>query len=405
VKRRTVLSLEQALSLSYATMRFVQLGWRVIRLEATPGKSGLPGDPNRYIGETVVDDDRRTYFIGPNVGKEAIALNLKEPRGREVLKTLIRALDVDIFCCNTLPARYEALGIDYDTLKSVKPDIIWAGVSAMGPQFPDTPGYDPAIQAMAGYMEVTGDPDGPPMLSGIPLVDLKAGDEVYANVCLALAEKAETGEGRAIHVSMFQAAASWLITTLPLLDFDCDPSEVTRCGNEHRKFIPVNAYPTQDGFILVAVGNDLQWERLTQMPEFATLAAPGRRTNAGRHAERQAIHRDMAEVTARHSTAELAERFAASHIPHAPIQTIQEVRDTEALGGKLTTTRTPQGRIIHLPPLAVDLEDARTEYAFAPRYSEHTRPVLAEAGFPGSEIAGLTDAGIIPSPADKAADA
>jgi crotonobetainyl-CoA:carnitine CoA-transferase CaiB-like acyl-CoA transferase len=405
VKRRTVLSLEQALSLSYATMRFAQLGWRVIRLEATPGRSGLPGDPNRYIGETVVDDDRRTYFIAPNVGKEAIALNLKEAKGREVLKTLIRALDVDIFCCNTLPARYEALGIDYNTLKSVKPDIIWAGVSAMGPQYPDTPGYDPAIQAMVGYMEVTGDPDGPPMLSGIPLVDLKAGDEVYANVFLALAEKSETGKGRAIHVSMFQAAASWLITTLPLLDFDCDPSEVTRCGNEHRKFIPVNAYPTRDGFILVAVGNDLQWERLTEIPEFKTLAAPGRRTNAGRHTERQAIHRDMADVTARHSTADLARRFAASHIPHAPIRTIHEVRDSEALGGKLTTTRTPQGKVIHLPPLAVDLDDARTEYAFAPRYSEHTHPVLAEAGLPKAEIDGLADAGIIPSPADKASDA
>jgi crotonobetainyl-CoA:carnitine CoA-transferase CaiB-like acyl-CoA transferase len=400
-----VLSLEQALSLSYATMRFVQLGWRVIRLEATPGKSGLPGDPNRYIGDTVVDDDRRTYFIAPNVGKEAIALNLKAPQGREVLKTLIRALDVDVFCCNTLPARYQALGIDYDTLRSVKRDIIWAGVSALGPQFPDTPGYDPAIQAMVGYMEVTGDPDGPPMLSGIPLVDLKAGDEVYANVCLALAEKAETGEGRAIHVSMFQAAASWLITTLPLLDFDCDPSEVTRCGNEHRKFIPVNAYPTRDGFILVAVGNDLQWDRLTQLAEFASLSAPGRRTNAGRHAEREAIHRDMAEVTARYSTAELAGRFAASHIPHAPIRTIRQVRDTEALRGKLTTTRTPEGKSIHLPPLAVDLEDARTAYAFAPRYSEHTQPVLAEAGFQESEIAGLADAGIIPSPAGKQADA
>jgi crotonobetainyl-CoA:carnitine CoA-transferase CaiB-like acyl-CoA transferase len=398
VKRRTVLSLEQALSLSYATMRFAQLGWRVIRLEATPGRSGLPGDPNRYIGETVVDDDRRTYFIAPNVGKEAIALNLKEPKGREVIKTLIRALDVDIFCCNTLPARYEALGIDYDTLKSVKPDIIWAGVSAMGPQYPDTPGYDPAIQAMVGYMEVTGDPDGPPMLSGIPLVDLKAGDEVYANVFLALAEKAETGKGRAIHVSMFQAAASWLITTLPLLDFDCDPSE-------HRKFIPVNAYPTRDGFILVAVGNDLQWKRLTDIPEFASLSAPGRQTNTGRHAERQAIHREMAGVTARYPTAEWAERFAASHIPHAPIRTIQEVRDTDALGGKLTTTRTPDDRTIHLPPLAVDLEDARTEYAFAPRYSEHTRPVLAEAGLPESEIAKLADAGIIPSPADTQADA
>ncbi|MHC4216890.1 MAG: CaiB/BaiF CoA transferase family protein [Planctomycetota bacterium] len=405
MKRRTVLSLEQALSLSYATMRFVQLGWRVIRLEATPGRSGLPGDPNRYIGETVVDDDRRTYFVAPNVGKEAIALNLKEPRGREVLKTLIRALDVDIFCCNTLPARYEALGIDYDTLRSVKPDIIWAGVSAMGPEYPETPGYDPAIQAMVGYMEVTGDPEGPPMLSGIPLVDLKAGDEVYANVCLALAEKAETGMGRAIHVSMFQAAASWLITTLPLLDFACDPSEVTRCGNEHRKFIPVNAYPTRDGFILVAVGNDLQWQRLVSLPEFGALANPVRATNAGRHAERQAIHREMAAVTARHATAELEREFAAGHIPHAPIRTIQEVRDTEAVGGKLTTTRTPDGKLINLPPLAVDFDDAITDYPFAPRYSEHTGPVLAEAGIAESEIADLAVAGIIPPAANRESDA
>ncbi len=121
MKRQTVLSMEQALSLSYATLRFVQLGWRVIRLEATPGGTAQeqwhrPGDPNRYIGDQVADDDRRSYFIAPNGGKEAIALNLKEPQGRELLKTLISGLNVDIFCCNTLPSRYQALGIDYETL-------------------------------------------------------------------------------------------------------------------------------------------------------------------------------------------------------------------------------------------------------------------------------------------------
>jgi crotonobetainyl-CoA:carnitine CoA-transferase CaiB-like acyl-CoA transferase len=397
MKRRTVLSLEQALSLSYATLRFVQLGWRVIRLEATPGRSGLPGDPNRYVGETVAEDDRRSYFIAPNVGKEAIALNLKEPQGRELLKTLIRTLGVDVFCCNTLPSRYEALGIDYDTLRSVKPDIIWAAISAMGPQHPDTPGYDPAIQAMAGYMEVTGDPGGPPMLSGIPVVDLKAGDEVYANVCLALAERAETGAGRAIHVSMLQAASSWLITTLPLLDFDCDPSEVTRCGNEHRKFIPVNAYPTRDGFMLVAVGNDLQWERLTALAAFQGLANDARRTNAGRHTQRQAIHREMAEVTAGHTTAELAGWFLGSNIPHAPINTVAQVRDTEAIASRLTTTRTPDGRPVRLPPLAVDRRDAVTEYPFAPRYSQDTTSILREAGLSAERIAELQAAGIVPA--------
>ena len=167
---RTVLSMEQALSLPYATLRFAQLGWRVIRIEATGGGGGLPGDPNRYIGSRMGGgDDRRSYFIAPNVGKQAIALNLKDPRGQHVLQRLIEALEVDVFCCNTVPSRYQPLGIDYATLRAAKPDLIWAGISAQGPQVPDAPGYDPVIQAMAGYMEVTGDPNGPPMLTGIPV--------------------------------------------------------------------------------------------------------------------------------------------------------------------------------------------------------------------------------------------
>jgi itaconate CoA-transferase len=143
VKRRTILSLEQALALPSATLRFAQLGWRVIRIEATEADGGLPGDPNRYIGRRVANDDRRSYFIAPNVGKEAIALNLKHPRGQEILRRLITALDIDVFCCNTLPSRYKALGIDYATLSGIKSNLIWAGISAMGPDYPDVPGYDP----------------------------------------------------------------------------------------------------------------------------------------------------------------------------------------------------------------------------------------------------------------------
>ena len=189
MKRRTVLSLEQALSLPYATLRFAQLGWRVVRIEPTPSGDGLPGDPNRYIGSRLTgmdDDDRRSYFVAPNVGKEAIALDLKRPEGQAVLRRLISALDADVFCCNTLPRRYAQLGIDHETLSRERPGLIWAGISAQGPDVPDAPGYDPAIQAMAAYMEVTGDPNGPPTLCGLPIIDLKAGDEVYAGVMRAL---------------------------------------------------------------------------------------------------------------------------------------------------------------------------------------------------------------------------
>ncbi len=395
MKRRTVISLEQALALPSATLRFVHLGWRVIRIEATPSGHGLPGDPNRYIGARVVDDDRRSYFLAPNVGKETVALNLKEERGREALHRIIRELDADIFCCNTLPARYRKLGIDYDTLKAVKPDIIWAGISAMGPDYPDVPGYDPAIQAMSGFMELTGQADGPPTLSGVPLIDLKAGDEVFAGVCLALAERAETGAGKAIHVSMLQAAASWLITTLPLLDFDCDYSEITRCGNEHRKFIPTNAYATSDGYIYLAIGSDAQWRRFTDIAKFNSVANDVRVTNEGRIAERYEIYRDIGAITSGHGQAELAADLRAAGIAHAPILTIPQVRDLPAVANKLTTTRTPAGKVVHMQPKAVDVEGGADEFAFPGKYGEHTASVLAEAGYSDTEVSELEAEGII----------
>jgi len=387
--------MEQALSLPYATLRFAQLGWRVIRIESTPSGAGLPGDPNRYIGARVADDDRRSYFIAPNVGKEAIALNLKDARGQEVLKRLIRTLDVDVFCCNTVPSRYQTLGIDYATLAAVKPDLIWAGISAMGPQVPDAPGYDPVIQAMAGYMEVTGDPNGPPMLAGIPVIDLKAGDEVYANVMLALLDRNETGHGRRIDVSMLQAAASWLITVLPLIDFGCEPNEITRAGNEHRKFIPTNVYPAADGFIFLAIGSDLQWRRLTAIPKFADVANEVRATNEGRHRERAAIHREMAAVTSQHRTDDILADLRAATIPATRIFDIRQVRELPQVHEKLTRTVMPDARVVHMPPMAVDVEDAHSQLFFAPGYGADTRQVLAEAGYQRPEIDALAAAGVV----------
>jgi crotonobetainyl-CoA:carnitine CoA-transferase CaiB-like acyl-CoA transferase len=395
VTPRTVLSLEQALSLPSATLRFAQLGWRVIRIEATKSGGGLPGDPNRYIGSRVADDDRRSYFIAPNVGKEAIALNLKDARGQALLRVLITALNVDVFCCNTLPARYKALGIDYDTLCAVKPDLIWAGISAMGPDYPDVPGYDPVVQAMCGYMEVTGDPAGSPTQMGLPVIDLKAGDEVYANVMLALLERSETGRGKAIHVSMLQAAASWLITVLPLIDFDCEPGEITRSGNEHRKFIPTNVYPAKDGFVYMAIGSDVQWRRLTAVPKFASVANEVRLTNEGRHKERRQIHRDMATVTSRHCVEELLADLRSATIPATRIFDIAQVRELPQLKERLTRTAMPNGKDVRMQPMAVDSEDAKRELAFPPKYGADTRRVLAQAGYGAKEIEAFAAAGII----------
>src|SRR5690606_35003741 len=169
----------------------------------------------------------------------------------------------------------------------------------------------------------------------------KAGDEVYANVMRALLERHETGRGAEIHVSMLQAAASWLTTVLPLLDFDCAPGEVTRAGNEHRKFIPTNVYPASDGFVYLAIGSDVQWRRLTAIPKFAPLA--------------------------------------------------NEVR---AVRGRLTRTTTPDGRVVRMQPMAVDVEGAHTELPFPPKYGADTRRVLGEAGYDPGQIERLVAEGV-----------
>lgn len=395
MKRYTVLSMEQALSLPSATLRFAQLGWRVIRVEATPSGNGLPGDPNRYIGSRIADDDRRSYFIAPNVGKEAIALNLKDQTAQEVLRRLITALDVDVFCCNTVPSRYQSLGIDYATLSAAKPDLIWAGISAMGPAYPNAPGYDPVIQAMCGYMEVTGHPDGTPTVMGLPVIDLKAGDEVYSNILLALLERNETGRGKEINISMLQAAASWLITVLPLIDFGCQPNEITRAGNEHRKFIPTNVYPAKDGFIYLAIGSDVQWRRLTGSEKFKSLANDVRATNEGRHIERDSIHRDMAAVTINYMADELLVDLRAATIPATKIFDIRQVRELPQLADKLTRTVLPDGRVVHMQPMAVDIPNASLELPFPPKYGNDTRKVLAEAGYTTGEIDALAASGVV----------
>lgn len=396
--QRTILSLEQALSLPSATLRFAQLGWRVIRIEATQGDAEYPGDPNRYIGEEIGGYDRRSYFLAQDVGKEAISLNLKEESGRAILHRLIKELNVDVFTCNTLPSRYEDLGIDFETLKAIKPDLIWAGISAMGPEAPSVPGYDPVLQAMAGFMDVTGDPNGSPTLMGLPLIDLKAGDEVYASVWKALLHRAETGHGSEINVSMLQVASPWLITTMALLDFDPDPAEVTRSGNQHRKFIPTDTFKTKDGHIYIAVGNDIQWKRLTDLPKFAPAVTQDRITNAGRHRERDEMYEDLRKVVAQYKSADLTKDLESARIPFSKVNTVHQVRALDAIRSKLTKSVTPDGKEFFMQPMATDIEGANTSLPFPPAYGEHTQAVLLEAGYSIAKFQDFREAGIV---ADK----
>lgn len=399
MKPQVVLSVEQALTMTYATLRFVHLGWRVIRVEPTPvpGRKSK-GDPNRYIGRPVAGKDRHSYFVAPNLGKEAIAIDLKQVEGQKLLKRLIKELRVDVFCTNTLPARHKRLGIDYEALRKMKENLIWCCISAMGLAHPDVPGYDPVIQALCGYMDLTGLPDGPPLQCGPPLVDLKAGDEAFIQIILALMERKETGRGKQIDISMAQAAVSWLHTFLPMLDMGSPPSELKRSGNEHRQFIPVNAYRTKDGFIYMAIGSDAQWSRITKPSMFSSLDQERFATNEGRRKDKVELHQAIEAITQKHLSTKVSEVLAEATIPHSPITPIEEVPNLPFVASASLKTTTPDGRIVRLPPPATHtdyLEQIYRTLPFAPAYGEHTDTILYEIGISPSEITSLRGRGVV----------
>jgi crotonobetainyl-CoA:carnitine CoA-transferase CaiB-like acyl-CoA transferase len=399
LKPQTIISVEQALTLTYATLRFVQLGWRVIKLEPTPipGRKSK-GDPNRYIGRPVAGEDRHSYFVAPNVGKEAIAIDLKRQEGQALLKRLLEKLDVDVFCTNTMPSRHKKLGIDHDTLCQKREDLIWCCISAMGLAYPDVPGYDPVMQALCGYMDLTGHPDGPPLQCGPPIIDLKAGDEAFAQILLALMQRNETGKGKIIDISMAQAALSWLHTFVPMLDMGSPPSELKRSGNEHRQFIPVNAYRTQDGYIYLAIGSDAQWHRIVKDPLFSVLDQDRFATNEGRRENKTELHQAIEEITAKHPSARVSEILTSAAIPHSPITPIEEVPNLPIFKTSYLRTTTPDGNLVRLPPPAVPtehLEKIQNTLTFAPAYGEHTDAILQETGLSLDEIIDLREQGIV----------
>jgi crotonobetainyl-CoA:carnitine CoA-transferase CaiB-like acyl-CoA transferase len=247
-------------------------------------------------------------------------------------------------------------------------------------------------------MDITGHADGPPLQCGPPLADLKAGDEAFIQIILALMERQETGKGKQIDISMAQVAVSWLHTFLPMLDMDSPPSELKRSGNEHRQFIPVNAYQTKDGFIYMAIGSDAQWSRFVKQALFTSLDEERFTTNEGRRQDKTELHKSIEAITQQQTSGKIASVLAEAGIPHSPITPIEDVPDLPFVSSNALRTATPDGRAVRLPPPAVEtdyLRQIKGILPFAPAYGEHTDAVLKEVGLSPPEIASLRERGIV----------
>jgi len=368
----TVLTLEQALTLPYATYKLMLDGATVIRLE-----NPLSPDPNRFVGRNVLGEEgMNTYFLPYNVGKKSITLNLATEEGRELLKELIVKLNVDVFATNQLPHRYKKLGIDYETLREVKRDIIWVGVTGFGPDVVET-AYDPILQARAGLMDLTGDPDGPPMIPGVPIADLLAAEHTYSEIVKALYRRARTGEGCRIDVSMFHSTVTWLITKLP--HYKSFGQRLTRTGNRHPFFTPVDVFPTKDGYVYIAIGNDRQWEDFTKLPPFKELAEDRYATNEGRRADADNLIRRIAQITVNYTSQELLDMLRKANIPSTKINTLEDVCNDPLIADRLLMSKDPKtGVEIYLPPPhrpTPYLEEIGKKLPFPPRLGEHNEEI------------------------------
>jgi formyl-CoA transferase len=349
------------------------------------------------IGDNVLNEERmNAYFLCINAGKKALTLNLAEPKGRELLQALIKQLDIDIFVTNQLPKNYPKLGIDYETLKSVKEDIIWMGVTGFGPESNEA-AYDPILQARSGLMELTGEPGGDPQVLGIPLPDMGTSEHAYGLLMKALFNRAISGRGARIDLSMFESCVSWL--TVPITMTASFEKRITRTGNTHEFFAPVSVFQTKNGFIYLAVGNDRQWKAVVAQELFRSLDKPQYEKNMGRIKDVANLNAALNAISREHTSETLIEIFTSIAVPVSKIKPINETIADPLVRQRLLSTHDPRTKttITLAPPpnMTSFLESNDLQMSFPPRFGEHNHEYYGRLGLSDSDVAELHAAGIV----------
>ncbi len=392
-KNLTVLSLEQATVAPYLTYRLAQDGMNIVRLEHP-----IYGDPNRFIGGNVLDEKRmNSYFLCINSGKKALSLNMADPQGQEIFKKLILKLDVDIFVTNQLPKNYEKLGIAYELMKEVKPDIIWLGLTGFGPDSNEG-AYDPILQARSGLMELTGEADEDPQVLGIPLPDMGTSEHGYGLLMKALFKRAATGVGTRIDLSMFESSVSWL--TVPIALSKSFGANISRRGNTHEFFSPVSVYKTSNGFVYLAVGNDRQWESVVSQDLFKSLAKEEYKKNQGRIEDVTNLNNAINAITEQHTSEEIIELFNSITVPISKIKNVNEVLEDPLVARRILTSTDPKtGTKITLAPppnMTPFLEESDQKLSFPPRFGEQNQEIYGNLlGYDEATLAEFKEKGII----------
>jgi crotonobetainyl-CoA:carnitine CoA-transferase CaiB-like acyl-CoA transferase len=384
-----VVALEHAIAAPLCTRQLADLGARVIKVER-PGV----GDFARAYDDRV--RGLASHFVWVNRSKESLTLDVKQPAAAKLLRALVARADVLVQ--NLAPGATARLGMDAATLRAAHPRLIVCDISGYGADGPyrDRKAYDLLIQSEAGFLSVTGSA-AEPAKAGCSIADIAAGMYAYSGILAALLQRAKTGEGAHIDVSMLEALAEWM--SYPLYYAFDGASAPERSGAAHATIYPYGPFNAGDGnVVMLGLQNEREWAafcaQVLVRPELA--GDPRFATNASRHANRRALFEIVVAAFSKLTATQVVARLDAAQIANARVNTMAELwaHPQLAARGRWASVTTPVGPIPALiPPGASDAFDYRMDAI--PALGEHTDAILRELGCSAEDIAALRAAGAV----------
>lgn len=381
-----VLDLSRILAGPYCTMILGDLGADVVKVENPDG-----GDDTRAWGPPFIAGES-AYFLGVNRNKRGITLNLKNPRGRDILRAL--AVKSDVFVENMRPGTLERWGLDGGSLRALNPKLVACSLSAFGKTGPyrDDPGYDFTLQALGGLMSVTGQPDGEPTKVGVALVDVMTGLFASTAILAALRSRDATGLGQQVDLSLLESELAALANVAS--GYLVSGNRPRRYGNAHASIVPYEVFPARDRPFALAAANDRQFGLLARELGHAEWAVDPRfATNPDRVVHRAELIAELGQVFAQADAADWVTRLRAAGLPCAAINNVDEAfahEQVEALEVVEEVQHPTVGALkLVRPPFHLS-ETPATIRLPPPTLGQHTDEVLGELlGLDGGTIAEL----------------
>jgi len=387
-----VLDLTHVLAGPFCTQILGDLGAEVIKIE----RPGL-GDPTRKMPPYYLRDDQSAYFLALNRNKKSLTLDLKAQEGREIFYALARKSDVVIN--NFTPGTMEKLGLGYEDLKKINPQIIWASVTGYGQTGPyrERPSYDIIVQAMGGAMSYTGEPGKPPVRCGIPIGDLGGAVFGVIGILSALVSRSLTGEGRMVDISMLDVQIA--LHTYRAKYYFVAGEVPQPVGTAHVSNVPLRAYRTKDSYIVIEAHMDHFFRNLCKNMGMEHLADDPRfNSRAKRLENREELDRILEEAFLKKTTAEWWDLFLQLEVPSGPIYTVDKaLEDPQVLSRNMVVEiDSPHvGRLkdVGCPVKASGIDQ---QYAPPPALGEHTERVLMDLlGYSSQKISELKSKKVI----------